>query len=135
MSVIVYGASDDLIELEGDICDEFSAFDCWRYLHFGEGTIVKAGYGQVPDKGWHVEVVREGTASATVLVPKFDDGCHYTDRLELNFDNADDSEVRVECWATMEGPDDGDMETFWENFETRDFPLDKLVAAYRALKA
>ena len=59
---------------------------------------------------------------------------HYTDRLELNFDNTDDSEIRVDCWATMEGPDDQDIEKFWDNFEARDYSVDQLVAAYRALQ-
>ncbi len=134
MSVIVYGASDDLIELEGDIRDEFSALECWRYLHFSEGTIVKIGCDLMPGKCWHVEVVRKGAAEATVLEPKFDDGGHYTDRLQLDFPT-DLPKPSVECWVTMDGPDDSDMENFWDDFDSRDYSLDKLVTAYRALRA
>jgi hypothetical protein len=98
--VLIYGASDDLIEVEGDITDEFGAYDKWKYVHFDDGTVVKAGYALVPDKGWSIEVVKLGDGAATeVLEPTMDDGQHYTDRLSLtgNF-------TSCQCYSSPEGP-------------------------------
>lgn len=43
MSVIVYGASDDLIELEGEIREEFSAYNGGR-LAFSNGVLLDLEY-------------------------------------------------------------------------------------------
>jgi len=38
----VYGASDDLIEIKGDIREEFSRYDSeGDYLAFSDGTVLK----------------------------------------------------------------------------------------------
>ncbi|GAG46211.1 unnamed protein product [marine sediment metagenome] len=63
------------------------------------------------------------------MPPQYDSGYHYTDRLQLTGDISS-----VECWRSMEGPTVGDLEQFFEHFEVGDYRLDKLTAAYRALK-
>ncbi len=127
--VEIYGHSDDCIELEGTIADEFSAWNKWQYLHFADGTIVKVGYDKVPDKGWHIEVVREH-AKVTVGKPTHQDGEHYTDRLSLDGEGL----APVECWSSEDGPTDSDMEIFWDNFDQNAYSLSQLTAAHRALK-
>lgn len=101
--VLIHGASDDLIEvddIEGHAGDEFSAYDCWKYVHFDDGTVVKAGYDQVPDKGWVFEVVKLGEgATVNVLEPEMEDGRHYSDQLQLegNFTTS-------HCYGMADGP-------------------------------
>jgi len=119
-SVLVYGRSDDLCEVDGDIRDEFGAWGHWAYLHFSEGTVVKMGYDLVDDKGWHIEIVKPGTAKAEVLEPEIDDYYHYTDRLRLTGDI-----TSVKCWATEDGPDAEDVAKWLENVEVDSHPIEK----------
>lgn len=52
MPVKVYGASDDLVEIEGDD-------DAKSYLAFSDGTVLRVTY----DGMWHIARVQEGTAA------------------------------------------------------------------------
>ncbi len=54
MSVTIYGASDDLIEVEGDIREEFSARgdDDAGYLAFSNGAVFSIMYAQ--DGCWRI---------------------------------------------------------------------------------
>jgi hypothetical protein len=63
MTVIVYGASDDLIEIEGDLREEFN----WiakdgetRLLAFSDGTLLRVWYDQ--DGIWRLSRVASGSA-------------------------------------------------------------------------
>lgn len=57
----VSGASDDLIELEGDISDEFNRYDSedGDYLAFSDGTCLKVIYDD--DGLWRLTVIAQGT--------------------------------------------------------------------------
>lgn len=61
MTVYVYGASDDLIEIEGSLVEEFNypglVGDPPYYLAFSDGTLLKITY----DGEWNIKVV-EGQA-------------------------------------------------------------------------
>lgn len=130
MKVLIYGYSDDLIEVEGDFGDEFPAYNCWKYLHFNDGTIVKVGYAMEPGKGWHIEIEKMGTsATPKFLIPKMDGDEHYSDHLELEGDDL----TSVECWGSFDGPTADDMLTFWEDFDSRDYKTAVLIKAYRVL--
>lgn len=126
-TVTIYGASDDLIEVDGAIREEFSAYGEWRYLHFDDGTVIRGGYGLVPNRGWHFEVVRRGTAAIEVLEPICDNGGHYTDQMRLT------GVASVECWSGPDGPTRADLVAFFENLDARDYTDAALLAAYRAL--
>lgn len=128
-TVLVHGQSDDLIEVEGDLREEFSAYDISKYLHFDNGTILKIGHDVVKDKGWHIEVVKLGDVELKYLDPIMHGDDHYSDQLKLIGDI-----TRVECWALEDGPDRKDMDKFFEHFDPRDYKLDKLVAVYRELR-
>lgn len=54
MKTIVYGASDDLIEVEGGVSEEFSpAMDEPAYLAFSNGVVLKVVYD---DEGlWRIQ--------------------------------------------------------------------------------
>ena len=58
----VYGCSDDLIELDGDIYDEV---DCWNgtaELRFNDGTLLCIKYGKDDHGGvWDIQVIEKGS--------------------------------------------------------------------------
>jgi hypothetical protein len=61
MRIEVTGASDDLIEVDGDISEEFAAYDGpGNYLAFSDGTVLRIVYDQ--DGIWRVSRVISGTA-------------------------------------------------------------------------
>ena len=67
----VYGASDDLIEVEGDIREEFTAlFDCHDnvggILAFSEGTIVRIVYDI--DGIWRITPIRYGDFTIDIKI-------------------------------------------------------------------
>jgi len=78
MGVKVYGASDDLIEIEGDIREEFNVYDDERYLAFSDGTVVKVWYDE--DGIWRVHVVAGGEGCTKTRLPQDDKN---TEVLEL----------------------------------------------------
>ena len=56
-NIKIYGASDDLIEIEGDISEEFGDFDTDKHpgcIAFADGTILRIQYG-INDEGiWRI---------------------------------------------------------------------------------
>ena len=87
MSVTVYGASDDLIEVEGDINEEFNPRSdddgALSYLAFSDGTVLSVEYG----KGgiWRVNRVVTGSATYWKVDGTDTDG-DYTDGVTLGGD-------------------------------------------------
>lgn len=69
MKVTVTGASDDLIEVEGDIREEFNVGyrddDQWRYLAFSDGTLLRVEYDK--DGIWRVRRVMKGSATYSLV--------------------------------------------------------------------
>jgi hypothetical protein len=60
-SITVYGASDDLIEVEGDLREEFDGSEGVTYFAFSDGTVLSIEFG---GKGmWTIRRLVEGTAS------------------------------------------------------------------------
>lgn len=56
MSVTVYGASDDLIEVSGDISEEFDHYgDDPAELEFDDGTVLRLVYNH--DGRWRITIV------------------------------------------------------------------------------
>ncbi len=83
-TVIVYGASDDLIEVEGAIEEEFNPDgDKPSYLSFNDGTVLSVVYD---DEGmWRVN--RAVAGSATFAKVEADDPDeNYSDRVTLEGD-------------------------------------------------
>ena len=82
MSTIVYGASDDLIEIDGDISEEFSSYDedgDGALLAFSTGTVLRVKY----DKNgvWRITPV-VGPPCTIVQAPE-DDEDNYSDRATI----------------------------------------------------
>lgn len=82
-TVTIHGQSDDLIEIEGDIEQEFmSAYeDDEILLIFSDGTVLRVKY----DKGgvWRITKVVEGAATMTKVEAPEDDEDNYSDRVTL----------------------------------------------------
>jgi hypothetical protein len=85
--VTIYGASDDLIEVEGDFSEEYnpSNDDDPTYLAFGDGTVLSVKYGDATGGFWRINRVRVGTATyaKTEATDEDDD---YSDRVTLEGD-------------------------------------------------
>lgn len=83
---VIYGASDDLIEVEGGLSEEFSAYDADgspRYLAFSDGTVLRITYGE---RGcWEIRREFEGTAGYHHQ-PHDNDDTRYSDRVTLSGD-------------------------------------------------
>ena len=62
--ITIYGASDDLIEIEGDITEEFNWYsdnvEERRYLAFSDGTLLRVFYDE--DGIWRFNKVIDGLA-------------------------------------------------------------------------
>ncbi len=54
----IYGCSDDLVELKGEVNEEFNCFDKPIYARFSTGTYVKVEYNK--EGLWRIEVLNEG---------------------------------------------------------------------------
>jgi len=64
MSITIYGASDDLIEIEGDIREEFNFYpDAGesRYLAISDGTVLRVEYDD--DGIWRIVPITVGKAT------------------------------------------------------------------------
>jgi hypothetical protein len=84
MKVTIYGASDDLIEVDGDISEEFPLNNTGNdgdVLAFSDGTILRIAY---TDPGvWRITKVAQGTATLTIEQAPEDVDDDYTDRATL----------------------------------------------------
>jgi hypothetical protein len=82
--VQIYGASDDLIEVEGAIHQEFSCWnlkdDEYRYLAFSDGTVIRVDFDK--DGCWRFVRLARGSAEFTKTEATDPDG-DYTDRVSL----------------------------------------------------
>ncbi len=86
-TITVYGASDDLIEIEGDIRDEFSPTDDEvGYVACSDGTVLSIEYAK--DGCWRVNRVVKGTAAYKKIEAEGSDTDNYSDRVTLTGDIA-----------------------------------------------
>jgi hypothetical protein len=84
MTVTIYGSSDDLIEVGGDLDEEYSVSeDDPAYLAFSDGTVLQVIYTLTGF--WHVDRLRIGTASYE-KVDATDADNDYSDRVTLDGD-------------------------------------------------
>ncbi|WDH77895.1 hypothetical protein PTQ19_10215 [Microbacterium esteraromaticum] len=62
-TLTIYGASDDLVEVEGEFDEEFGAYNGWRgrvVAPNGDALLVTAEYGGVSDY-WELGIQNTGT--------------------------------------------------------------------------
>lgn len=86
-TVTIYGASDDLIEIEGAISEEFSAYneEAGSYLAFSDGTVLHVQYGANDEGTWRISLMARGSA-VYEHTPAVDEKQEYSDRVTLTGD-------------------------------------------------
>jgi hypothetical protein len=89
VSITVYGASDDLIEVDGDISEEFYYAGLGKggdyggdLIAFSDGTILRV---RIDASGvWRITPVVQGSATTTIDVAPEDDEVDYSDRATVS---------------------------------------------------
>lgn len=91
MGTRIYGASDDLIEFEGDVCGEVGAYGLRpaRYaddegksglVMCSDGTVLSVVYGDFAHRGiWKLTVLQKGALLDRVDVCDYEDADPYSD--------------------------------------------------------
>lgn len=133
-NTLIYGASDDCIEVEGPCgAEEYGGDD--GHLHFPCGTVVKVTYDSSGKPGcWEVSVVKlaKGVTVASHFQEPVEDG-DYSERLELS------GITEKPLWVTGEdsvrGPGWDWYYEWFTNADTdfSDFSFEQFQAAYDAL--
>lgn len=77
--VTIYGASDDLVEIEGDLDEEFGGDDV--VLAFGDGTVLRVSFA--PSGVWGIERQAAGSAVYEKVEAPPGDEDNYSDRVTL----------------------------------------------------
>lgn len=83
--VKIYGASDDLIEVEGGSYEK--EIDCWEKdvrIRFMDGTVIRIGYPKKDMAVWWIKVEAVGTATHTLTICEDEDAHIYSDVFEIN---------------------------------------------------
>lgn len=123
-TVTIYGASDDLIEVDGDFEDEFGAYDEPQDLLFSNGCKVRVTYDD--DGCWRTELLTPGLC--TVVEHKLAEGDH-TDRITIEGDFE-----WMECWP-VDGPGRADIIIAIQDSADWDRPTQAdLLVMWRILK-
>jgi hypothetical protein len=79
--LVIYGSSDDLVEVEGDIIEEFSHYsEEPAYLGVSDGTMLQVTYGQ--DGTWTIKPYATGEGT-TVEIQTANGEDNYSDRVTL----------------------------------------------------
>jgi len=89
MATRVYGASDDLIEFEGDLTGEVGAYDpddddegIGTLVAFSDGTVLAVRYGKPAANGvWALDVLVKGSLFDRVEVCNDEDATPYSDQV------------------------------------------------------
>ena len=125
MRVTIYGFSDDLIEVEGDLWEEFGAYDTPKMLLFSDGTELRIEY-TAPGL-WRITDVK--IKSGAVVEHRSD---NYGDVLTLEGDFQ-----WVECWPVGGPTLDGLVEWF-DDTDASDWAcvdsVEAMITMYRLAK-
>ena len=88
--VKVYGASDDLVEIENSKykADEIGCYDHDVRIRFFDGTVIRVGYPKDGLAIWWIEIEKQGTAENKLTICSDEDARIYSDIFEI------DSEIK-----------------------------------------
>ncbi len=91
--ITIYGASDDLIEVEGDIEEEFTApkeatdeKHQGAFIAVSDGSLFRITYGARGEGTWRITPVVKGSARYTKIEASSEDSREYSDRVTLEGD-------------------------------------------------
>lgn len=100
MSLKVYGASDDLIEVEGDIREEFTASTDASIISVSDGTLLSIFYS---DAGvWHIDTLWVGSHLSRIEPAGDSNSDNYSD--VALFEGNIDWVAMGEAWAKPVDP-------------------------------
>lgn len=82
----IYGASDDLVEIENSTYkeDEIGCFGMDVRIRFIDGTIIRVGYPKPGTGVWWIEAEKQGTAKQGLTVCDEETDDDYTDVFEID---------------------------------------------------
>ena len=131
MKVEIYGASDDLVKVEGDLTEWFGAYDCPVFLHFGDGTVVEAEYDPCPGYYWRINPVTLGEGSQSWFLHGTYDG---EDGRKCNRVRLVGDLKWVVCWSSIDGPTKDEIVRLLEEFNWSDLTQDQLLRIVRMVE-
>lgn len=79
MSTQIYGASDDLIEIQGDLSEEFGGGDKPCLLIFSDGTVLTIKYGKEHLAVWAITLIEQGDLFDNIVFCSNEDAERYSD--------------------------------------------------------
>lgn len=84
MATQIYGASDDLIKLEGDLSEEVSGGDKPTLLIFSDGTALTIKYGKEHLAVWAITLITQGKLFTKIVYCTDEDAERYSDTAHFN---------------------------------------------------
>jgi hypothetical protein len=88
MTVKVYGASDDLVEIEGSEYkeDEIGCFEHDVRITFADGTVIRVGYPKDGMAVWWIKKEIQGPANQRLIICNDEDADIYSDIFYIESD-------------------------------------------------
>lgn len=82
----IYGASDDLVEIEGSTYeeDEIGCYNQDVLIDFVDGTTIRVGYSKPDLAVWYIRIEKKGTAPQLLTMCEDEDSDIYSDVFEIN---------------------------------------------------
>lgn len=84
MSTQLYGASDDLLKLEGDLSEEFYGGERPCLLIFSDGTVLTIKYGKEHLAVWAITLITQGKLFMRIVFCTDEDAERYSDTAHFN---------------------------------------------------
>lgn len=91
MKIKIYGASDDLVEIENSQYkeDEISCYNSDVRIRFVDGTVIRIGYPKKTLLGefvavWWIEIEKKGTANSNLTICEDEEANPYSDVFEID---------------------------------------------------
>ncbi len=85
--VRIYGSSDDLVEIEGDLEypeDEIGCYNQAVRIWFKDGTVALIGYPKEGMGVWWIKIEKQGSANQRLTICEDEDADIYSDILEID---------------------------------------------------
>ena len=82
----IYGASDDLVEIEGSEYqeDEIGCYNSQVRIWFDDGTVILVSYGKQDLAVWSIVIEKVGTAKFDLQICEDEDADIYSDIFEID---------------------------------------------------
>ena len=96
----VYGASDDLVEIENSTYkeDEIGCYESDVRIRFLDGTVIRVGYPKDGLAIWWIEVEKQGTAEHRLTICEDEDARIYSDVFEIDSEIKSHRVIKQKYW-------------------------------------